>query len=65
MASYLLLNQSSVDDLNKKINEPEPIGTLNFRPNLVIEGAEAYAEDKWDRIRIGEVEFQNFRPCTR
>jgi uncharacterized protein YcbX len=28
-----------------------------FRPNIVVEGGEAYAEDAWKRIKIGEVPF--------
>ena len=36
-----------------------------FRPNLVIDGEAAYAEEGWQRIRIGEVEFELFKPCTR
>jgi uncharacterized protein YcbX len=38
---------------------------LRFRPNLVIEGSEAYAEDSWKRIRIGDVEFRVVKPCAR
>lgn len=38
---------------------------LRFRPNLVIEGSEAFAEDGWKRIRIGDVEFRVVKPCSR
>jgi uncharacterized protein YcbX len=38
---------------------------LRFRPNLVIEGGEAFAEDGWKRLRIGEVEFRVVKPCSR
>nr|BAN20275.1 molybdopterin cofactor sulfurase [Riptortus pedestris] len=65
-ASYLLVCQSSVDDLNEKIGDPEyKAHPLDFRPNFVVEGTIPYEEDKWDRVKIGEVEFTNFRPCTR
>jgi uncharacterized protein YcbX len=37
---------------------------LRFRPNLVIEGSEAYAEDGWKRIRIGDVEFRVVKSCA-
>ena len=36
-----------------------------FRPNLVIDGREAYEEDRWRIIRIGTVEFELFKPCVR
>ncbi|MGK4584502.1 MOSC domain-containing protein [Kitasatospora sp. HPMI-4] len=36
-----------------------------FRPNLVISGAEAWAEDGWRRIRVGELTFRVAKPCGR
>ena len=30
---------------------------LQFRPNIIVQGYEAYAEDHWKRIRIGHSEF--------
>ncbi|MER5640048.1 MOSC N-terminal beta barrel domain-containing protein [Kitasatospora sp. NPDC002227] len=36
-----------------------------FRPNLVIEGTEPWAEDGWRRIRVGEVTFRVAKPCGR
>jgi len=36
-----------------------------FRPNLVISGAEAFAEDRWKKIRIGDVIFNLVKPCSR
>jgi len=36
-----------------------------FRPNLVVKGAEAWAEDGWKRIAIGEVELELVKPCER
>ena len=38
---------------------------LRFRPNLVVEGSEAFAEDGWKRIRIGDVEFRLVKSCSR
>ncbi|MGE8362110.1 MOSC domain-containing protein [Pseudomonas sp.] len=59
----LLIGQASLDDLSARVGRP--LEMLRFRPNLVIEGAEAYAEDSWRRIRIGEVEFSVAKGCTR
>ena len=36
-----------------------------FRPNIVANLCDAYAEDTWQHIRIGEVEFEVTKPCSR
>ncbi len=36
-----------------------------FRPNLVVSGAETFAEDHWQRVRIGEALFRSTKPCER
>ncbi|MEY8199915.1 MAG: YcbX family protein [Colwellia sp.] len=59
----LLISQASLDDLNKRC--PEKITMNQFRPNLVIDNCEAFAEDTWQHIRIGEVEFELRKPCSR
>lgn len=41
------------------------LGMNRFRPNLVIDGAEPWAEDSWGRIRVGAVEFDLVKPCPR
>ncbi|MCF4994889.1 MOSC domain-containing protein [Pseudomonas syringae] len=59
----LLIGQASLDQLSQQVGRP--LEMLRFRPNLVIEGAEAYAEDSWKRLRIGDVEFRVVKPCSR
>jgi len=59
----LLISQASLDDLNSRLETPVPMN--RFRPNLVVSGCEAFAEDSWRRIRVGEVEFQLAKPCDR
>ncbi|MDQ3202007.1 MAG: MOSC domain-containing protein [Pseudomonadota bacterium] len=59
----LLIGQGSLEDLSQKVGRP--LEMLRFRPNLVIEGIEAFAEDGWKRIRIGDVEFRVVKPCSR
>ncbi len=51
----LLGSTASIEALNRWL--PSPITIGRFRPNLVIEGASAWEEDRWRRIRIGEVTF--------
>jgi len=59
----LLISQASLDALNARLDAPVPM--LRFRPNLVVAGTEPHAEDRWTRIRIGEVELDVVKPCTR
>ena len=59
----LLIGQASLDDLSARVGEP--LSMLRFRPNLVLAGSAAYAEDSFKRIRIGEVEFEVVKPCSR
>jgi len=67
LTAILLVNKSSVDDLNSKITSGTTITTENFRGSITIEGEEApaYAEDDWDWVKIGDVIFRNVKPCTR
>ncbi len=58
-----LLSMSAVDQLNARL--ATPVHALRFRPNLLIDGVEAHAEDGWKRVRIGEVEFDLVGPCVR
>lgn len=60
---YLLLTASAMDALNARLPRALPI--TRFRPNLVIGGAAPHAEDRWRRVRIGQVEFVLPKPCTR
>ncbi|WP_296181746.1 MOSC domain-containing protein [Pseudomonas sp. UBA1879] len=59
----LLIGQGSLDDLSNRIGREQEM--LRFRPNLVVEGAEAFAEDGWKRIRIGDMTFQLLTACSR
>ena len=59
----LLIGQASLDDLSARVGRE--LEMLRFRPNLVVSGSEAFAEDGWKRIRIGEVEFRVVKPCAR
>lgn len=59
----LLISQSSLDDLNSRLDKPVPMN--RFRPNLVVSGCAPFAEDGWRRIRIGGVEFEVAKPCSR
>lgn len=59
----LLIGQQSLAKLNSLASESSAME--QFRTNLVIEGALPFEEDHWQRIRIGEVEFELVKPCER
>ncbi|HNR91431.1 MAG TPA: MOSC domain-containing protein [Dokdonella sp.] len=59
----LLISQAALDALNARLAEPVPM--LRFRPNLVVDGVAAHAEDGWKRVRIGGIEFDVVKPCIR
>ncbi|MBX9687428.1 MAG: MOSC domain-containing protein [Candidatus Obscuribacterales bacterium] len=60
---FLLITQKSLDDLNSRLEVPVPMN--RFRPNIVLSGAEPFAEDKWKKIRISGIEFDLVKPCAR
>lgn len=59
----LLIAQASLDGLNDRLSTP--VDMRRFRPNLVIDGAVPHAEDHWRRLRIGEMDFEVVKPCSR
>ncbi len=59
----MLLSEASLSDLNTRLENP--VTMERFRPNLVVSGAQAFEEDRWKRIRIGEIEFEVVKPCPR
>lgn len=59
----MVISQASLEALNARLDAPQRM--TQFRPNLVVAGTAAHAEDAWKRIRIGEVEFLVDAPCAR
>lgn len=59
----LLIARKSLDDLNSRLDVPLPMS--RFRPNVVLEGLDAYAEDCIHELRAGTLRLQMARPCTR
>ncbi|WP_275554729.1 MOSC N-terminal beta barrel domain-containing protein [Mixta sp. Marseille-Q2659] len=60
---FLLVNEASLTDLQQRC--PASIRLEQFRPNIAVTGARAWEEDSWSRVRIGEVEFEVAKPCSR
>lgn len=60
---FLIIGQSSLDDLNERLETPLPIN--RFRPNCVFTGGKPYEEDNWKDFKIGGVKFKAVKPCAR
>lgn len=74
----MVISETSLDDLNSKLwaahdrkreeadlPEFEPLPMNRFRPNIVIANADAYAEDEWRSVRMGDARFHSTKPCER
>lgn len=59
----LLTTTASLDALCRLM--PEPLPMRRFRPNVVVAGSEAWAEDGWRRLRIGEAVFRAVKGSDR
>ncbi|PLR40306.1 hypothetical protein CYR32_00760 [Chimaeribacter coloradensis] len=60
---FLLVNEASLEELRRRC--PAGIKLEQFRPNLVVTGAGAFAEDSWAEVRVGSVVFEAVKPCSR
>ncbi len=65
--AYLAIGEASLADLNARLAaKGHPALPMNrFRPNLVVAGAPAYAEDGWEEVRIGNATLRAVKPCGR
>ncbi len=59
----LIISEASLADLNARLSSPLPMN--RFRPNLVVSGCDAFAEDNWTRLTIGEARFRVINQCAR
>jgi uncharacterized protein YcbX len=64
---FLAISEASLADLNDRLAErgEDAVPMDRFRPNVVIAGCAAFAEDTWPRLRIGEIAFRAAGPCGR
>jgi len=60
---FLLIGQSSLDDLNSRLNESLPMS--RFRPNIVFTGGMPYEEDMMHTFTIGNIKFYGVKLCAR
>jgi len=60
---FLIIGQSSLDDLNSRLAEPVPMN--RFRPNFVFIGGQPFEEDEWRDFTIGNNRFTGVKKCAR
>jgi uncharacterized protein YcbX len=69
-APVLLTSTASLRQVDRWIAagaEPAapPLDVMRFRPNVVVDGFAAFAEDSWRRVTIGGVDFRVSASCYR
>lgn len=65
--AILVTNQGSLDDLNRRLAAQgnEAVTMSRFRPNVVVEGLDAYEEDYLKTLRIGDITLRVVKRCAR
>ncbi|ROS01805.1 hypothetical protein EDC56_2253 [Sinobacterium caligoides] len=59
----MIVSEASLASLNSRCHEQQSMD--RFRANLIVTGVEAFTEDSWKRLRIGDVEIEIKAPCSR
>ncbi len=59
----LVITRQSIALLNEKLSED--LSIERFRPNIVIAGGAAHQEDEWRSIRVGDIDIDLVKPCSR
>ncbi|XP_033113725.1 mitochondrial amidoxime-reducing component 1-like [Anneissia japonica] len=63
MTQFHVANTASLDDLNSRLETP--IGMQQFRANIIISESNAFAEDKWAMLKIGDACLSRTHDCGR
>ena len=61
---YHLISENSLEKVNE-ICEKLHCEMQRFRPNIVVKGCDAFAEDEWEMLKIGDTEFRCLHRCPR
>ncbi|XP_004867463.1 mitochondrial amidoxime reducing component 2 [Heterocephalus glaber] len=59
----LLHTEASLVDLNTRLGKK--VKMEHFRPNIVVGGCDAFEEDTWEDLVIGDVELKRVMSCPR
>lgn len=63
VSPVMVVNDATLRDLNNRLTEAVPV--QRFRPNIVVSGLEAYAEDKLSQMTHKQIDFTHVSPCER
>ena len=63
----LLIGQASLDDINAKLAQAgrDRLPMNRFRPNVVVDGIEAFEEDFVTAFHDGDISLRPVKPCAR
>jgi len=63
----LMISEASLVDLNEHLTArgKDTVPMTRFRPNIVITGCEAFAEDTWRQVHVGEIPLDVVKACAR
>ncbi|HET9864664.1 MAG TPA: MOSC N-terminal beta barrel domain-containing protein [Steroidobacteraceae bacterium] len=59
----LIISRASLAELNSRL--PKPLPMTRFRPNIVVDGIDAYGEDRIHELRTESVTLRIVKPCVR
>ncbi len=59
----LLISEASLADLNGRLETP--VTMQHFRPNIVVTGCDAFAEDTWRQVEINGMQYRVSQRCER
>lgn len=60
---FMIIGQSSLDDLNSRMEVPLPMN--RFRTNFVFTEGKPFEEDNWKKFKVGDMKFEAVKPCAR
>lgn len=65
--ALLIASTASLADLNARLAKRgmAPVGIERFRPNIVLQGIDAFEEDYVERLALGDAELRVVKPCVR
>jgi uncharacterized protein YcbX len=60
---FLIIGEESLNELNSRMEKFLPMS--RFRTNFVFSGGKPFDEDRWQKIRVSNIEFDVVKPCAR